>query len=164
MFSSIIVDPYIFMFVLVLGILAIIVEVFIPSFGLVGITGLYLIFNALGAVTKIENPYTYIILSIIIAMILGIFVIKYFMSKKTMKKLVLDTKLLGTSVDEKKQEEDSKLLGLEGKVIKPLRPSGLALINGKTYDVMSNGEFIAVGEKIVVDKLDGNKIYCRREK
>lgn len=163
MFSSIIVDPYIFMFVLVLGILAIIVEVFIPSFGLVGITGLYLIFNALGAVTKIENPYTYIILSIIIAMILGIFVIKYFMSKKTMKKLVLDTKLLGTSVDEKKQEEDSKLLGLEGKVIKPLRPSGLALINGKTYDVMSNGEFIAVGEKIVVDKLDGNKIYCRRE-
>ncbi len=164
MFSSIIVDPYIFMFVLVLGILAIIVEVFIPSLGLVGITGLYLIFNALGAVTKIENPYTYIILSIIIAMILGIFVIKYFMSKKITKKLVLDTKLLGTSVDEKKQEEDSKLLGLEGKVIKPLRPSGLALINGKTYDVMSNGEFIAVGEKIVVDKLDGNKIYCRREK
>lgn len=164
MFSSIIVDPYIFMFVLVLGILAIIVEVFIPSLGLVGITGLYLIFNALGAVTKIENPYTYIILSIIIAMILGIFVIKYFMSKKTTKKLVLDTKILGTSVDEKKQEEDSKLLGLEGKVIKPLRPSGLALINGKTYDVMSNGEFIAVGEKIVVDKLDGNKIYCRREK
>ncbi|MDO5027582.1 MAG: NfeD family protein [Tissierellia bacterium] len=163
MFSSIIVNQYIFMFVLILGILAIIVEVFIPSFGLVGITGLYLLFNALAAVYRIENPYTYIILSIIIALVLGVFLIKYLMSKNATKKLVLDTKLIGSTVDKKKIEEDLKLLNARGQVIKPLRPSGLARINGKNYDVVSNGEYIGVGESIVVDRLDGNIIYCRRE-
>lgn len=163
MFSSIIVNQYIFMLILILGILAMILEVFIPSFGLVGITGIYLIFNALAAIHQIENPYTYIVLSIVIALILGVIIIKIFMSRKSASRFILDTKLEGGSIDKKTQTKDMSILGAEGLVLKPLRPSGLALINGDNYDVISYGEFIAKGEKIIVDKIEGNKIYCRRK-
>lgn len=163
MFSSIIVNQYIFMFVLILGILAMILEVFIPSFGLVGITGLYLIFNAIVAVNQIQNPYTYIFLSIIIGLILGVIIIKLFMSRRSSSKLVLNTKLVVNTVDDKTHTRELVIVGLEGIVVKPLRPSGLALINGDNYDVISYGEFIAKGDIIVVDKIEGNKIYCRRK-
>ena len=85
------------------------------------------------------------------------------MSRKSSNKFVLNTKLEGSTVDKVKQVEDLELLNSEGEVIKTLRPSGLALINGHDYDVVSHGEFIAKGEKIVVDKIEGNKIYCRRK-
>lgn len=163
MFSSIIVNQYIFMFVLILGILAMILEVFIPSFGLVGITGLYLIFNAIVAINQIQNPYTYIFLSIIIGLILGVIIIKLFMSRRSSSKLVLNTKLVVNTVDDKTHTRELVIVGLEGIVVKPLRPSGLALINGDNYDVISYGEFIAKGDIIVVDKIEGNKIYCRRK-
>lgn len=164
MFSSIITSHFFFMFVLIVGLLALILEIFIPSFGLVGITGLYLVLNALGAIPNIENAYYYIIFSILIALILGIILIKFLMSRSSVNKMILHTKLEGTGLDKKTRIEDQEILGMNGEVIKPLRPSGLAQINGKSYQVLSYGEFINKGEHIVVDKIEGNKIYCRRKK
>lgn len=162
MFSNIIINQYLFMFVLIIGILCLVLEVFIPSFGLVGMTGIYLIVNAIGAMPMIENPFVYMLIAFFLAMVLAYILIKIILSKNSVNKLVLDTQLDFSSADLKSEPKIHSLVGKQGYVIKPLRPSGLAIIDGDNYDVISFGEFIPKGETIVVVKIEGNNIYCRR--
>lgn len=57
-----------------------------------------------------------------------------------------------------------ELLGKEGKARTVLRPAGMVEIEGRVYDAVSRGEFIAAGETIVVDEVRGNVIVVRRER
>jgi membrane-bound serine protease (ClpP class) len=56
------------------------------------------------------------------------------------------------------------LLGKEGRAKTVLRPAGMVEIEGKVYDAMSRGEFIAAGEAVVVDEVRGNVLVVRRER
>ena len=64
----------------------------------------------------------------------------------------------GTAVSRK--EED--LLGFTGVTVTVLRPSGNAKINGKRYQVQSDGEHIDKGEKIKVTNVDANRIIVKK--
>ena len=54
------------------------------------------------------------------------------------------------------------MLGQLGTVISPLRPSGIAEVGGKRMDVVSDGEFIEQGERVVINRVDGNRMVVRR--
>lgn len=157
MFYDLITSQYMFVFVLVVALTLIVMEIFVPSFGFLGIAGIYLLINALKAIPNIQSVYVYIFVSLIISLLLSIALVKLMMGKKATNKFVL--------------KEDGKraysinlnLLGQEGVVEKDLRPSGEAIISDGHYDVISYGEFIGKGEAIVVVKIEGNKIYCRRK-
>lgn len=157
MFYDLITSQYMFVFVLVVALTLIVMEIFVPSFGFLGIAGIYLLINALKAIPNIQSVYVYIFVSLIISLLLSIVLVKLMMGKKATNKFVL--------------KEDGKraysinlnLLGQEGVVEKDLRPSGEAIISDGHYDVISYGEFIGKGEAIVVVKIEGNKIYCRRK-
>ena len=75
--------------------------------------------------------------------------------------------VLNTQVNKKSglnaKSEFNHLLGKEGWVVKPLRPSGIIEVEGQEYDALSFGNFISQGEQVVVDKIDGSKIFCRRK-
>lgn len=158
MFFNAINSPYMFVFVLVAALTLIVMEVFVPSFGLLGIGGTYLLINALLAIANIESVYVYIFISLMLALFLSIILIKLMMGRKAADRFVLRE---GGEGVHKYLESD--LLGSSGIVAKDLRPSGEALIGGKYYDVMSYGEYIEKGESIVVVKIEANKIYCRRK-
>ena len=49
-------------------------------------------------------------------------------------------------------------LGKTGRSITPLRPTGRAIIEQKTLDVITKGEFIEKNKKIEVIKVEGNKV------
>lgn len=57
--------------------------------------------------------------------------------------------------------EFAELLGVSGKAVSALRPSGIALIEGKRISVITNGEFIAAGSAIEVTKARGSKIVVK---
>ncbi|MFO7900183.1 MAG: NfeD family protein, partial [Planctomycetota bacterium] len=59
-------------------------------------------------------------------------------------------------------EKDRDLVGKEGVSLSALRPSGEARIDGRRYDVVTEGDLIEPGTKIVVHKADGNRIVVRR--
>lgn len=162
MFSNLITNEILFLFVTIIGIIAIVLEVFVPSFGVIGIVGVYLLANGLLAIPNISNPYTYISIAIIVGLILGILLIIFFMRKGVNGRFVLNTEMGGKSgLDAKKT-----IKGLEGReaiVVKPLRPSGMIEIDGNEYDALSYGDFISGGETVVVEKIEGSKIYCRRK-
>jgi membrane-bound serine protease (ClpP class) len=52
--------------------------------------------------------------------------------------------------------------GDKGVVIKPLRPAGIVKIGAELYDVVSDGEFIAKGERVVVAEIQANRIMVSR--
>jgi membrane-bound serine protease (ClpP class) len=53
-------------------------------------------------------------------------------------------------------------MGKHGIAASPLRPAGLAQIDGERVDVVSDGELIVAGQLIEVIRVDGNRfVVCR---
>lgn len=163
MFSHLINTDIFLMFVLVLGLTAIIMEVFIPSFGLIGLAGLYLSINGLLAMPGLGNPYTILLVSILLAMIISAILITLFLKNGVNGRFVLNNKVgVKTGLDAKGSLKE--LEGSPAVVIKTLRPAGIIEINGSEYDAISKGDFINIGENVIVEKVEGSKLYCRRIK
>jgi membrane-bound serine protease (ClpP class) len=53
-------------------------------------------------------------------------------------------------------------VGAEGEAVSPLRPSGIAHLNGKRYDVVTQGEMIDRGSRVKVIEVSGNRIVVKR--
>ncbi|TVR55328.1 MAG: hypothetical protein EA426_15375 [Spirochaetaceae bacterium] len=54
------------------------------------------------------------------------------------------------------------LVGKSGEAMTVLRPSGTAIIDDARYSVVSSGEYIEKGERITVARVEGNRIVVRR--
>jgi membrane-bound serine protease (ClpP class) len=59
-------------------------------------------------------------------------------------------------------ESDRRWLERIGTSVSPLRPAGIAEIDGTRVDVVSDGGFVEAGESIRVTRVDGNRIVVRR--
>jgi len=57
---------------------------------------------------------------------------------------------------------DDKLLGKEGEALSQLRPSGTALIDGKRYVVVTQGELLEKGTHVRVTDVAGNRIVVKK--
>jgi membrane-bound serine protease (ClpP class) len=60
-------------------------------------------------------------------------------------------------------EHDSRLLGRTGTALSPLRPAGIATIDGVRVDVVSDGGFIDAGTPIEVTRVEGNRVVVQRQ-
>ena len=58
--------------------------------------------------------------------------------------------------------ERTDLLGNEGVVKNELRPAGTAIFDSEPIDVVSEGEYIVKGEKVVVIGVNGGRVVVRR--
>ena len=53
------------------------------------------------------------------------------------------------------------LVGLEGEAMSALRPSGVARLNDRRYDVVTRGEMLSKGARIKVIEVSGNRVVVR---
>jgi membrane-bound serine protease (ClpP class) len=150
---------------LIAGMIAIFLEIFIPAGGVIGIIGAGCmiggIVNAYLNIGSLEG--TILLVSalvatpVFIALALKVFPHTYFG-----KKLILDKTLSreeGYSASEEKKY--SLLAGQEGIALSPLRPSGMVKIRDSKYSVVTSGEFIAKDAKVRVIQVEGNRIIVR---
>jgi membrane-bound serine protease (ClpP class) len=77
------------------------------------------------------------------------------------RRLVLETGMDATKGYVSAPESDRRWLGRTGTALSPLRPAGIADIDGARVDVVSDGGFIDVGTPIEVTRVDGNRIVVR---
>jgi membrane-bound serine protease (ClpP class) len=141
------------------GLLLVIAEIFIPG-GIVGMFGVMALLGAMGLGLAIfPSPWGFLsALGIIVFG--GIFLllwIQYFPRTRTGRRIAL--RLDGA--DYKSAAAPAPALrGASGEAITALRPAGIALIDGKRYDVLADGgEWIAAGAAIrVSDIRDGHLI------
>ena len=145
-----------------IGAALIIIEMLIPGFGIAGaaavIAGLII-----GSNDPISALFSVAILVVILS-IAAVIIFKVVFGKRKSGKnsrIVLNESIAAEATD-RVTAESAELIGKQGIALTALRPSGAALINGKRYDVLADGEFIAKDEPIVVCAVEGLRISVRR--
>jgi membrane-bound serine protease (ClpP class) len=76
------------------------------------------------------------------------------------RRLVLSTALEASTTEP--PPSGAPRVGRHGTAVTPLRPAGIATIDGARVDVVSDGDYIASGEPVVVTRLEGNRVVVRR--
>ena len=160
---------YIIILLLAGGLLAFL-ETFIPSGGmLIALSGASLI--AAIALGFMHSGTAGCIVLIIVLICVPILVL---IGLKMLPRISLGRKMLlaGPSKDFAESrgkpgvsaEDYSHLIGKAGIVVAPLRPSGIAEIDGKRYSVAADGDMIDRGCEISVTKVEGNNIIVEPKK
>ena len=72
-------------------------------------------------------------------------------------------KLVIPALHRRKITGSEGMLGLEGRVIKSLAPSGTISVKGEYWTARSNGENIPVGEQVEIVGIDGLTLQVKRK-
>lgn len=153
---------------LILGIIAIIFEMFIPDFGLLGIIGGLLL---LTGIYSIKGNWLLAITELAVALIISAIIIfaliKSGMISDKASQFVLTTSSKEKTKRQERIDEQPLVLGQEGVVTTPLRPTGRARFSfadgsEREVEVVSENEALNVGTAISIIAINGNKIMIRR--
>lgn len=134
-------------------------EMFIPGFGVCGVTGIILV--VISAVITIATVPAglFIVLaeiSVLAAVVAVIF--NYIKRTQLHGKIVLDETL---AEDAKAIGDPEYFLGKEGVAKTTLRPFGEAEFNGVTVEVVSDGKYIPINTRIKVTAVEGQRIIVQ---
>lgn len=145
-----------------LGIIIVVVEVIVPTGGILALVAaaligysLYIVFSAVSSAAGMIFVVADLIL-IPVSLVVGLKVLAR--SPATLKKSL--------SRDQGVQSQNpdmDQFVGMEGVAITDLRPSGTALINGKRLDVVSRGEYLERSSEVVVLSVTGNQIIVSKK-
>ncbi|MFH1022089.1 MAG: NfeD family protein [Planctomycetota bacterium] len=177
------------LFLVGFGLLA--VEIFlIPGFGVTGIAGIILILASIilaylpakgvqpllpgggapesvdyyWAVRYLRNAGTAFVISMTVIVIGTWLIFKYLPRIPLFGKLVLHTTIdsrEGIPAGPITASDTRSLVGKTGVAETTLRPAGRITINGETYDVVAQGDFIEAGKPVRVTAVEGNRILVR---
>jgi len=149
---------------LVIGLVFLIIEAFIPSFGVFGILGILLLLLSifLTAKTFLEGLIMFLIL-LALSVILLIIAIRIATKSKLSKKLI-NTDTFSEKKGYTGVQDMSAVVGLKGRAMTILRPSGKAEFDGKILDVVTKGEFIEKEKEIIIEQVEGARIVVKKYK
>ena len=143
----------------IVGISLLSLELFIPSFGIIGVAGLAL--TTYSVMDSFTNPQTgfFVIIATGLAVVITMTIfVKLGFRAKLFDSYVLDVKEKNKN-KVYKNKDLSKLIGSVGISKTILRPSGRIEIDGEIYDAMARAEFIEKSRVIsVIDVKDGHII------
>ena len=152
------------------GIVLLALEIFvIPGFGIAGALGIAALLAGLimsvtggGATAQfILAAAGRVVFALLFALFASLALLRLLPRLPVSRRLVLQTDL-GTGQEfGSAPESDLRWLGKRGRASSPLRPAGIAELDGERVDVVSDGELIDAGESIEVVRVDGNRIVVR---
>lgn len=147
----------------VVGLILLIIEIIIPGFTFTGILGIVLI--SLSIIQTVDNPvYGIIMLISVLIIVVGvvIYLFRKGYSSKFLNKLILKSTHDVELQEKRNVNKYLKYEGEKGIVLTDMRPSGMIEIGDVKLDAISEGVYIKKGEKVIVTKVEGNKITVRR--
>lgn len=147
---------------LFLGIMCLIAEMFIPGFGVCGISGIVLMIIA-AVLAVFYVPYGWLFVSaetvLLAATVYTMF--NYIKKKQLHGKLIMDETL---NEDVPQIGDLNYFVGKEGVTKTPLRPFGEVDFNGVSIEVSSNGAYVEQGKPVKVTEVQKNKIIVTEQK
>lgn len=149
------------------AVLLVIMEVFIPSGGLIAITaGVVAIAGVV--ILFMQDPVWGVIgmgLVLVLAPTAFIFAMKILPSTPVGRAMMgLPTPEEAEAKQREKERERAErlaLLGAEGEVVTALRPVGVIRIDGVRYDALAEGQFIEASQKVCVTVIEDNQLKVR---
>ncbi|AXF54686.1 NfeD family protein [Salicibibacter kimchii] len=149
---------------LILGLILIGVEIVFTGFGIFGLMGLG---SIIGSIFMASFDTTQILFSVFIAMVViviaTILLFKYFGKIGFMQKLVLQN-ASEAAEDGNETVTDDAFIGQIGRSLTPLRPSGLMVLAGEHYDVVTDGVYVEADRDVQVISVSGPRIVVRAAK
>lgn len=145
---------------MVLGLALIFIEIaIVPGFGLVGIAGGVLLVGGAIVVWSTAGA-AWGLAALLVSCPLFVGALWVFFKSGASHRLVQHAKITG---DSSAVAELTYLAGRKGVARSPLRPSGIAEIDGKRYDVVTDGgEYAEKGDSIVVVCIETNSIVVEK--
>jgi membrane-bound serine protease (ClpP class) len=145
---------------------AIIVEFFVPSFGIIGAGGLGCIIASIVIVFRRSGTLAgsiYLGAAVVLVPVLMVLYFKFFPRSFVGRWLISqDRQDPGKGYATYSAEKYEDLLGKEGVSLTVLRPVGTARIDGRKFSVVTGGEFIEKDQPVKVIKVEGSRIVVRR--
>lgn len=146
---------------LIIGVALVLLEMFMPGFGVPGITGGILIIIGLIALGgRIGASVIWVVLLIALILIWSLTVLTRTARSGKNPLVLLDAskKEAGFSANSPHQE----LLGVQGVALTNLRPAGTAQLGNERLDVVTEGEYIAKGAPVTVVATEGRRIVVKQ--
>lgn len=147
--------------ILIAGLIFLIFEMFSPGFGVSGCIGIVLLI--VGIIITASTPFEALVMFILLLIVTGLVlavILRSAAKGRLSKTLILNDKLdresgfTGT-------EELEYYIGKEGISVTSLRPAGIAEFDGVKLDVVTEGEYIPNGTKVMVTKVFGRRVVVR---
>ena len=155
----------------VAGVLLIALEIFVlPGTSVAGVAGVLALLAGLAmtlvgagaTVSIVVGALGRVALALLMAIGGGIALLRILPSLPFGRRLVLEAGMPAAGGYVSPSAEDYRALGRTGVALSPLRPAGIAEIDGHRVDVVSDGGFIDAGTTIEVTRVDGNRVVVRR--
>ncbi|WP_409297608.1 NfeD family protein [Peribacillus sp. SCS-26] len=143
------------------GIILLLLELVLPG-GIAGVLGASAVAGSLYLTTG-NFVYTSLSLAaaLIITIVASIIMVKvYGKNMKFFRKIILSDST-ATEKGYISNKSRTELLGKKGITLTPLRPSGIALVEGERIDVVSEGSFIQKDSSVMIIKAEGSRIVVR---
>lgn len=148
----------------VIGVALLITELFLPGFGVAGLTGVACLIAVSIMQFVCNNALTATLVTVVLGAIVVVMVLVFMRSMKKgllfRSPIVLKDKIEAEAV-QPSAGVPADLVGKTGTALTPLRPSGTAEIEGKRYSVVTDATFVDAGAGITVVSVDGSKITVK---
>ena len=152
------------------GVMLVLLELLvIPGFGIAGVLGIVallasLVLSLVGAgdtATAVLEATGRVVISLLVALLASLVALRFLPRLPFGRQLVLARGLAAAQGYASAPQSDAHWLGKRGRASSPLRPAGIADIDGQRVDVVSDGQLIEAGQFIEVTRVDGNRIVVR---
>ncbi|MBQ7306327.1 MAG: hypothetical protein IJW85_08970 [Clostridia bacterium] len=149
---------------LVVGLGLIVLEAFMPGFGLPGIAGVILHVVAVVFTWINHGPVAALGMTVILLSIIAIAIsisLRSAANGKLSKSRIVLNETESNEAGYRSSEDMQVFLGKEGVTTTVLRPTGMAEFDGVKLNVVSDGEFIQPGNKVQIARVEGSRIVVR---
>ena len=146
---------------MIAGFALLVIEMYIPGFGLAGISGTALMIGGIALMGPTPLQALILILISVILLSIAFSLAMHSISKGRLSrsKLVLNDAL---NRKEASADEDlSYFVGKIGQTRTALRPAGIAEFDGVKLNVVSDGDFVNTQKHVRVERVEGNRIVVR---
>ena len=153
----------VWLILLIVGFALVVLEIYLPGFGLPGVVGGICLIAGI-ALKAQSDLIVWLVMTLVIAALLCV-VLTVFMRSASKGRLDRSRFVLRdvATTSQLSGGDMAFYVGKSGVTTTALRPSGNAEIDGVKLNVLSDGEFIAEGERVKVVSVEGNRILVRRE-
>lgn len=148
-----------------LGMILLIIEVFMPGFGLPGITGIVLEIICIALTYFAHGSMAALGVTLIILAVIAIVISLALRSAnkgRLSRSAVILTETESVEEGYVAAKDMDVFLGKTGVATTVLRPTGMAEFEGVKLNVQSDGEYIPKGENVRVERVEGARVMVRR--
>lgn len=146
----------------VAGVFLLVVELFIPGFGLAGMAGIGLVLVS-GALAAPNRLAAWLVLSVALfasGIAVAIFILR---GRETIFAQYALTTALTSKRGYTASSSKSALVGETARTVTPLRPAGTIEVGEERYSASAQGTYIAQDEEVEIVRVEGNQIFVRRK-